>query len=47
MITKHVARALNDAQRKRWIALLLDCADDAHGHRRFGGWGEVKGPYVP
>lgn len=28
MITKHVGRALNDAQRKRWLALLLECADE-------------------
>jgi hemoglobin len=28
MIHKHVGRALSDAQRKRWIALLLDCADE-------------------
>jgi hemoglobin len=28
MIRKHLGRALDDSQRKRWIALLLDCADE-------------------
>ena len=28
MIRKHVGRALTEAQRKRWIALLLECADE-------------------
>ena len=28
MIHKHVGRALNDAQRKRWITMLLECADE-------------------
>ena len=27
MIRKHLARGLNDTQRKRWIQLLLECAD--------------------
>lgn len=28
MIRKHVNRALTEPQRKRWLALLLECADD-------------------
>lgn len=28
MIRKHLARALDNDKRKRWVALLLDCADD-------------------
>lgn len=28
MIRKHLGRALTEAQRRRWIALLLDCADE-------------------
>ena len=28
MIRRHVGRALTDTQRKRWIQLLLECADD-------------------
>jgi hemoglobin len=28
MIRKHLARALSQAQRKRWVELLLDCADE-------------------
>jgi hemoglobin len=28
MIRKHLNRHLTDDQRKRWIALLLECADD-------------------
>jgi len=28
MIHRHVGRALTDIQRKRWILLLLDCADE-------------------
>lgn len=28
MIRHHVGRALTDTQRKRWISLLLDCADE-------------------
>ena len=28
MIRKHLARALDNEKRKRWIALLLDCADE-------------------
>jgi hemoglobin len=28
MIHHHVGRALTEAQRKRWIALLLECADE-------------------
>ena len=28
MIRKHLDRALTDALRKRWIALLLDCGDE-------------------
>ncbi|MET0386463.1 MAG: group II truncated hemoglobin [Polyangiales bacterium] len=28
MIRKHLGRALNDQQRKRWVALLLECADE-------------------
>jgi hemoglobin len=27
MIHKHLARALNETQRKRWVDLLLECAD--------------------
>ncbi len=29
MIRKHVGRSLTEAQRRRWIGLLLDCADEA------------------
>ncbi len=29
MIRHHLGRALSDAQRKRWVALLLDTADQA------------------
>jgi hemoglobin len=28
MIRRHVGRALTEAQRKRWIGLLLECADE-------------------
>lgn len=28
MIRKHLDRALNNEKRKRWVALLLDCADE-------------------
>jgi hemoglobin len=28
MIRKHLGRALTEAQRRRWIELLLDCADE-------------------
>ncbi|HVK78897.1 MAG TPA: group II truncated hemoglobin [Kofleriaceae bacterium] len=28
MIRKHLGRALREDQRRRWIALLLDCADE-------------------
>lgn len=28
MIRKHVGRALTEEQRKRWMQLLLDCADE-------------------
>jgi hemoglobin len=28
MIRKHLARSLDNEQRKRWVALLLDCADE-------------------
>lgn len=28
MLHHHVGRALTDAQRKRWMALLLECADE-------------------
>jgi hemoglobin len=28
MVRKHLARALTDAQRKRWLSLLLDTADE-------------------
>jgi len=28
MIHRHVGRALDDTQRKRWIQLLLECADE-------------------
>jgi len=28
MIRKHLGRALTEPQRRRWIALLLDCADE-------------------
>jgi hemoglobin len=28
MIRKHVDRALTEQQRRRWMALLLDCADE-------------------
>lgn len=28
MIRKHIGRALTEAQRKRWMTLLLECADD-------------------
>ena len=28
MIARHVGRALSDTQRKRWIQLLLECADE-------------------
>lgn len=28
MIRKHLERALSNTQRKRWVALLLDCADE-------------------
>jgi hemoglobin len=28
MIRKHLGRALTEQQRRRWIELLLDCADD-------------------
>ncbi len=28
MIRRHLGRALNDTQRKRWIGLLLECADE-------------------
>jgi hemoglobin len=28
MIRKHLGRALTEAHRKRWLALLLDCADE-------------------
>ena len=28
MIRHHVGRGLSDAQRKRWLALLLECADE-------------------
>lgn len=27
MVSRHLGRALTDEQRKRWIALLLECAD--------------------
>lgn len=27
MLVHHIGRQLTDAQRKRWVALLLDCAD--------------------
>ena len=29
MVRKHLGRHLSEAQRKRWIALLLECADEA------------------
>ncbi len=28
MVRKHVGRALTETQRRRWIELLLDCADE-------------------
>ena len=28
MVRRHVGRSLTDAQRKRWMTLLLECADD-------------------
>jgi hemoglobin len=28
MIRKHLGRALDETKRRRWIALLLDCADE-------------------
>src|SRR4029079_19202765 len=28
MIHKHAGRALTEAQRKRWMSLLLECADE-------------------
>lgn len=28
MIRKHLGRSLNEALRKRWIALLIECADE-------------------
>ena len=28
MIRRHLGRSLDETQRKRWIALLLECADD-------------------
>jgi hemoglobin len=28
MIRKHLGRSLNEAQRRRWISLLLDCAEE-------------------
>ena len=28
MTTKHVGRALTEAQRRRWMDLLLECADE-------------------
>jgi len=28
MIERHLGRALTDTQRKRWLSLLLDCADE-------------------
>ena len=28
MIRKHVGRSLTEQQRKRWMTLLLECADD-------------------
>jgi truncated hemoglobin YjbI len=28
MIRKHLGRALREEQRRRWIELLLDCADE-------------------
>ncbi|HEX6241644.1 MAG TPA: group II truncated hemoglobin [Polyangiales bacterium] len=28
MIRKHLARSLSQAQRKRWVELLLECADE-------------------
>jgi hemoglobin len=28
MIRKHLGRSLDDAQRKRWVTLLLECADE-------------------
>jgi hemoglobin len=28
MVHKHVGRALTEAQRQRWMSLLLECADD-------------------
>jgi hemoglobin len=28
MIRKHVGRSLNETQRKRWMSLLLECADE-------------------
>ena len=28
MIRKHLGRSLNEAQRRRWIELLLDCAEE-------------------
>ncbi len=29
MVRKHLGRSLTETQRKRWIALLLECADEA------------------
>jgi len=29
MIAKHVGRALGEPERRRWMTLLLDCADEA------------------
>lgn len=28
MIRHHIGKSLSEAQRKRWLSLLLDCADD-------------------
>jgi hemoglobin len=30
MVRRHLGRSLTDTQRKRWMALLLDCADDVN-----------------
>jgi hemoglobin len=30
MVRKHVGRALTEAQRRRWMDLLLECADEVH-----------------
>ena len=57
MIRQHLNRHLAHDQRRRWVGLLLETADEL-GNSQPGaavdenapmprwGWGEVKGPYV-